>query len=63
MELNKLEMWRRLGSRKSTSREIPSGFRWDSFWGLGFFSADPGIGFLGNPNMSFASITILQNDE
>lgn len=38
-----------------TSREMPSGFLWDSLGGRDFFSR-VGNEFLGNPRISFASI-------
>ena len=41
---------------RTTSREMPSGFLWGSFGGFDFFSWGIGIAFLGNPNMSLASI-------
>lgn len=41
-----------------TSREMPSGFLWESFWGRDFFSWGIGNGVLGSPRMSFASIVI-----
>lgn len=39
-----------------TSRDMPSGFLWESLWGRDFFSWDNGNGVLGSPRMSFASI-------
>lgn len=51
--------------KNKTSREMPSGFRWDSLGGLDFFSDwrwAMAVVFLGNPiNMSLASILFNQS--
>jgi hypothetical protein len=39
-----------------TSREMPSGFLWDSLGGRDFFSIEDGNEVLCNPSISFASI-------